>query len=362
MDQTCSRFILKRLSVLLLSGLMTGVVWAQAPNPPAAPAVSPAPPAAPAVSPAPPVSRPSEITIQVPDPSAKVVLKVGGQSFTKADIDALIQVLPPQAQRAIAAQGKKSLGDQYALFVMLSQQASQLHLDQTPEFAHRMALQKMVVGAQMAGDEINRTATVTPEEIQQYYTAHAADYDEITVRQIIVRKKPADAKTDPTHPAAPALPGLSPEEAKARAEAIRKEIVGGAEIKKVMDDFKAPGSVIIDAEPRKIHKGGMPPEMEKVAFALKDGEVSEVQELPQMLIFFQVVKHSRPELKEVTPEIEKNLHQQKVEAAMAELKKNAAVWMDEEYFAAPAKPAAGPTLGAPPAPRSAPTVAAPPKP
>jgi parvulin-like peptidyl-prolyl isomerase len=351
MDQNCSRHSLKLPFALLLSGLITGVVWAQAPK-----TATPTP----AGSQTP--SNPAGPTVQTPESADKVVLKVGGQLFTKADIDALIQGLPPQAQRSIAAQGKRPLGDQYAMTVMLSQQAQLHHLDQTPEFLHKLALQKLVLEAQSAGDEITQKAQATPEEVQQYYTAHAADYDEITVRQVVVRKKPAEAKTDPAHPAAPAGPGLSPEEAKTRAEAIRKAIVAGTDIKKVMDDFKAAGDVMIDAEPRKIHKGGMPPEMEKVAFALKDGEVSEVQELPQMLIFFQVVKHSRPELKEVTPEIEKNLHQQKVEAAMAELKKNAAVWMDEEYFAAPAKPAAGPTLGAPPAPRSAPTVAAPPKP
>ena len=248
MDQTGSRLSLNVLGVLIFSGLVTGVLWAQAPTPPAAPptpAISPAPapPAPPAVSPAPAVNKPSEPTLQVAEPPAKVVLKVGGQEFTKGDIDALIQSLPPQAQRAIANQGKKALGDQYALYVMLSQQAILRHLDQTPEFVQKLAVQKLVLEAQAAGEEINHTATVTPEEVQQYYTAHAADYDEIMVRQFVVRKKPAEAKTDPTHPAPLATPGLPPEEAKARAEALRKAVVGGTDIKKVMDDFKAPGTV-----------------------------------------------------------------------------------------------------------------------
>ena len=101
-------------------------------------------------------------------------------------------------------------------------------------------------------------------------------------------------------------PGLSPEEAKTRAEAIRKELAAGTDIKKVMEDFKAPGDVIIEAEPRKIRRGGMRPEMEKVAFALKDGEISEPVDLPQALVFFQVTGHSHVDLKDVTPEIEKN--------------------------------------------------------
>jgi parvulin-like peptidyl-prolyl isomerase len=275
-----------------------------------------------------------------------VVLKVGDQQFTKADIDFLVENLPPQAQQALATKGKKPLGDQYALVVMLSQQAHLHHLDQTPAFVRKLALQKEQLEAQAAFEEINQQTKVTPEELQQYYTAHAADYDEITVRQFVIRKKAAEPKADPAHPTASTVPGLAPEEAKARAEAIRKEVVAGTDIKKVMEDFKAP-DVIIEAEPRTVRRGGLPPEMEKVAFALKDGEVSEPADFHQSLLLVQVTGHSHLDLKDVTPEIEKSLRPQKMNAALDAVKKNANVWMDEQYFAAPPKPVEGPTLGAP---------------
>jgi hypothetical protein len=291
------------------------------------------------------VSKPAGPTVETPEPADKVVLKVGDQQFTKAQMDALIESLPPQTQQAIAAQGKKPLGDQYALIVLLSKQAELHHLDQTPEFAHKLALQKQQMEAQ---EEMSQRSNVTPEDVQKYYTEHTADFDEIMVRQFVVRKKPAPPKADPAHPTtAPAGPGLSPEDAKARIDSIRKEVTAGTDIKKVMDDFKAPGDVIIDAEPRKVRRGSMRPEMEKVAFALKDGEVSEPVDITQALIFFQVTGHSHQDLKEVTPEIEKKLKQQKVEAALAEVKKNSTIWMDDKYFAGPPKPPEAPTLGAP---------------
>ena len=334
MDQTCSRRTSKLIVALLLSGLVTGVARAQAPNPPAA-------------SPTPAASKPASPTVETPEPADKVVLKVGDQQFTKADIDFLIENLAPQAQRALTTQGKKQLGDQYALVVMLSRQAQLHHLDQTPQFVHKLTFQKQQLEAQTAFDEINQQAKVPPEEVRKYYASHAADYDEITVRQIVIRKKVVDPQADPGHPTALTGQGLAPEDAKARAEAIRKELAASTDIKKVMDDFKAPGDVIIEPEPRKVRHGGMRPEMEKVAFALKDGEVSEPVDAPQALVIFQVTGHGHADLKDVTPEIEKNLRQQKVDAALAEVKKTTTVWMDEQYFAAPPKPTEGPTLGGP---------------
>ncbi len=339
MDQTCSRRASRLLAGLLLSGLVTGVAWAQAPKPPAA---NPTP----AASPTPPASKPAGPTVETPEPADKVVLKVGDQQFTKADIDFLIENLPPQTQQAIATKGKRPLGDQYALIVILSRQASLHHLDQTPAFVRKLAFQKQQLEAQAAFEEINQQTKVTPEELQQYYTAHAADYDEITVRQFVIRKKAAEPKADPAHPTASTSPGPSPEEAKARAEAIRKELAAGTDIKKVMEDFKAP-DVIIEAEPRTVRRGGMRPDMEKVAFALKDGEVSEPVDVPQALVFFQVTGHSHVDLKVVTPDIEKILRQQKLDGALDAVKKNTTLWMDEQYFAGPSKPVEGPTLGAP---------------
>jgi parvulin-like peptidyl-prolyl isomerase len=302
------------------------VARAQAPN---APAASPTPAAA--------------ATVETSESADKVVLKVGDQQFTKADLDFLVESLNPQAQRAIAAQGKKPLADQFAIMVMLSQQAHLHHLDETPAFEHKLALQKRQLEAQAAFEEINQQAKVTPEEIDQYYTAHSADYDEIMVRQFTVRKKAAEPKADPAHPLAAPSPGLTPEEAKTRAEAIRKEVTAGTDIKKVVEDFKAPGDVIIETESRKVRRGGMPPEMEKVAFALKDGEVSDPVDTPQAVVVFQVTGHSHLDVKDVTPDIEKKMRQEKINAAMAEVKRNNAVWMDDQYFAAPPKP----TVGAP---------------
>jgi hypothetical protein len=220
MNNIWPQAVRKVLGTALMFGVTSGIVWAQAPKP-----ATPAPLA--------PISRATTPSAEAPVPASKVVLKVGNRQFTKADIDLLIADLPPQMQRNLASpDGKKTLGDQYSVLVALSEQAEAQHLEQSPEFIQRLAFQKDQLAAQAAYEALTADAKVTPEDIQQYYNAHTDEYDEITVRQIIVRKKVAEATNDPAHPTAAAGPGLEPDQAKARAEAIRKEILAGTDIKK----------------------------------------------------------------------------------------------------------------------------------
>ena len=288
-----------------------------------------------------PLANPNTLapTAASPEPPDKVVLKVGNQQFTKADIDKLIVNLDPRYQQSLATRGKKELGDQYALLVMFAQQARLLHLDEKPDFLQRLALEKEQLEAHSYEQEIIQQAKVTPDDIQQYYTAHATDYDEAMVRHFVVRIKAADQA---------AGMGLVPEEAKAKAEAIRKELAAGTDIKKVIEEFNAPAQgVNIEVEPRKIRNVPNLSAGDKAAFALKDGEVSEIQDAPQMLSFVQKTGHSQADLKDVAPEIERTVKQQKIQAAIEQLKKNTTVWMDDQYFVAAPKPPDRPTMGSP---------------
>lgn len=319
--------------VIFAWGLMVGVACAQAPNPPAKGA---APPASNSVAP----------TLRSAEGPATVVLKVGDQPYTKADIDFIIANLAPQVRQSVATQGRKPVGDQFALIVMLSEQAHNHHLDQTPAFEHKLAVQKQQLLAEAAYDEIAQQSKVGPDEVNKYYSDHTADFDQIMVRQIVVRKR---------SPGAQSGPGLAPEEAKSRAEAIRKELVAGKDIKKVAEDFKVPlpsdpkGDVIMQTEPQAVRRGGMRPEMEKASFALKDGEVSETFDLPQALVILQVTAHTHAELAEVSPQIEQTLQKQKIDSAIGELKKKTTVWMDDQYFGTQGRPRLEPGTAKPPA-------------
>jgi peptidyl-prolyl cis-trans isomerase C len=263
----------------------------------------------------------------------KVILKVGDQQVTQADMDFIVKGLNAQYQQALATQGRRPLGDQYALMLVLSQEALKQRLDAAPGVARQLALMRLQTLAQAEYEALSRQVKVTPEEVSQNYSAHPEEFDVAQVRQAVVRKK-ADGAQE-------ASPGLSSTDAKSRAEAIRRSLSSGVDVKKVAEEFQVPNTVMIDVDPRPIHHGEMVAELDKVVFQLKDGQVSEVVDLPQALVIVQVVTHQHQELKEVSTQIENSLRQQKVDAAVAQLKAKTPVWMDDAYFA----PAPHPSLG-----------------
>lgn len=295
----------------LLMGLLAVTGFAQQPSPPSPPTGA--------------TAAPAKTASSSPE---KVVIKVGDEQVTEADLQFLMGTLNPQAQQSVATQGRRSVGDQYALMILLSQEALRDHLDSSPRFRQQMALQRVQLLAQAEYQNLTSQVKVNPEEISQYYSTHQAELEQAQVRRFIIRKRPEGAKEG--------TPGLGPQEARARADSIRKAFAAGRSVKDVAQDFKGSSDVFIDTESQTIRRGQLPRDMDKAAFQLKDGELSDPMDTPQALVFLQVVRRRRPELKEVSGKIDSTLRQQKVETALTNLKKKTTIWMDEEYFKAPA--------------------------
>ena len=102
-------------------------------------------------------------------------------------------------------------------------------------------------------------------EIQAYYSAHAADYkvpEEVKTRHILITvAKGADAKTDAA--------------AKARAEALLKQIQGGASLAELAKtNSEDPGSKATGGELPMIPTSSLDPAYAKAAMALSPGQTS----------------------------------------------------------------------------------------
>jgi peptidyl-prolyl cis-trans isomerase D len=108
---------------------------------------------------------------------------------------------------------------------------------------------------------------VTNQQVAAYYQQHEKDFqvpEEVKVRHILIKvDKGADAKTDAA--------------AKAKAEALLKQIKGGADFAALATaNSDDPGSKEQGGELGMIQRGVTVPPFEKAAFALQPGQVSDV--------------------------------------------------------------------------------------
>ncbi len=290
-------------------------------------------------------TTPSPAPTAAPSSPDKVVLKVDDQSVTEEQIDKAIHTLPQQAQNSLARQGKKPLGDEYVVMLVLSREALSDHLDESPDFKETLALTRLKILAQEEIQRIQQRAVVTPEETSNYFAAHQSDFDELQVLQVTVRKKPEGAKEG--------TPGFPPEEAKARTEEIRQAFIAGQDPKQVADKFQMANIVRVDSQPFTLRRGQGPADMVKAAFELKPGQVTEAFDFGTSVGFVKVVSRQTEDLKTATPRIEGILRPQKINSALDALKAKSKIWMDDAYFASPTGPQIPPKPAATP---SAPAV------
>lgn len=302
-------------------------------------------------------ATPSAASASSPD---RVVMKVGDEQISQGELDSIIAALSPQVKQVIARQGRRPIGDQYAMMILLSNRAVSDHLDSNPAVSRELNLQRLQILAQAEYQNIADQIKVTPEEISDYYKAHSSDFDEVQIRQFAVRKKAAGGSASD--------PGLTDADAKSKINAIRSAVASGTDIAKVAQEFAKPNVILIDTAPRPVRHGQLLPDIEKAAFSLKDGQVTDVVDTPQAAVFAQVVGHQHQDLKDVSKEIENTLRQDKLQADMNALKQSSKVWMDDDYFKAPASETPGsgdekPDSGnpKPPAPASEAPHPAPPK-
>ena len=278
--------------------------------------------------------------------SGKVVLKAGTESVTEEDFNFVVESLPQRVQQTVASQGRRPIGEEYAMLLLLSQQAVAHKFDTTEDFRRRLAWQRIQWLAEAEVESIQSQVKISPEEITAYFTANPETFEEVQIRQVVVRKRPDGAPQN--------APGIPSQEAKARVEAIRAALAGGKDFKTVAGEFEKPNEVLVGADPRPVRRGVLPAEWDTAVFQLKDGELSQPLENEQAFILIQKLGSRRPELKDVEQEIEDLLRRQKVQSSLADLRKKEPVWMDEEFFAPPAPADTTPTQtpqGAAPAPQ-----------
>jgi peptidyl-prolyl cis-trans isomerase C len=252
----------------------------------------------------------------------EVVLTVGDRTLTAAQYEAIVHTsLPPEQQAAALGPAARQFAQNLIEALTLSSEAKKQGLDKDPQITLMLALQQENILANAAGNKIMKDVPIPDSAIQSYYDAHKNDYEILTAQQILVRVK--DAPTPPV----PGKPELSDEQALAKAQALRKRILAGEDFAKAAeaesDDLSDLGEVT---------RGQLPAEVEKVAFALKPGDVSEPVKTSFGYHIIQVRTHTVKSLADVKSEIEAKVRPEIAQKAIEALIAGTTVELNDEFF------------------------------
>jgi peptidyl-prolyl cis-trans isomerase C len=270
------------------------------------------------------------------DPNT-VIITVGDHKITAGQFEEYIRALPQQYQDTARGAGRRDFAKNLVELNVLADQAVKDGIDQKPEVKLQMEFQRDNMLAQAMFLNLQQQAAVSDAQVQVYYDAHKSDYEVLKARHILIRVKGGPM------PATPGKPELTDDEAKAKAEEIRKRLVGGEGFAKVAeaesDDTSSGKS---GGDLGEFKHGMMVPPFEKAAFALKPGDISEPVLSPFGYHIIQVESHSTRSLDEVKPEIVAQLRPQAARDAVQALTSKAKMELNDAYFgAAPAAPGAG---------------------
>jgi peptidyl-prolyl cis-trans isomerase C len=291
--------------------------------------------------PAPAIPQPAPATPSV-DPNT-VVLTFGDHHLTAQQFEALIKtVLPANQQAAALGAGRRAVAQQIVAMFVLSEEAVKRELDKRPDIALQLVFQRENILETALFKNMIQNAVVPDADVQSYYDSHQNDFVILRARHILIRVKGSPM------PAPAGKPELSDDEARAKAESIRKRLLAGEDFaalaQKESDDN---ATAIKGGDLGEFKHGQLVAPFEQAAFALKPGDIGEPVKSPFGYHIIQVQSHSVKSLADAKPDIlaqlKPGIARKEVEAMMNQTPYT----IDDAFFGpAPAPMAATP---APPA-------------
>lgn len=302
-------FSMKKLATILsAAALAAGSVFAQN-------NAAPAPAAAPAAAPAPAIA---------PD---AVVISAAGITVKRAEFEEAVKGLPQQYQEYALGPGKKQFAEDYLRMKLLSAAGLKAGLEKDPEVVAQInaVRDQIVAGAQLK--KMQDAVQVSDEELKKVYETRKSEFEKAKARHILVAFKGSPA-------AQPGKPELTEEQAKAKAEELRKKVETGAakfeDLAKTESDDTGSGET--GGYLGEFARGQMVPEFEQAAFTTEIGKLSPVIRTQYGYHFLKVEERTVTPFAEAKATLERAERSAKLQAETKKLVEDAKPAYDETYF------------------------------
>ncbi len=282
-----------------------------------------------------PANQPT-VTMSVEDPSSKpmlvvppdrIVVKVGDVSLTAAQFDQIVEALPEQYRAPARGAGRKQFADNIVRILVLSQEGKRRKLNENPAFQTQTMFLVANTLAGLTFQQISKDLPLDDTAVRKSYEDHKPEYEQVHALHILVRMQGS-----PT-PVKPGQKELTEAEALAKANDLRKKLVGGADFAALATaESDDAASAAKGGDLGTFKKGQMVPSFDQAAFTLKPGELSEPVKSQFGYHLIRVESHDFKSFEEVRPELERRLRPDLAQKALEELQKKANVVLDPEFF------------------------------
>lgn len=262
-----------------------------------------------------------------------IVIAAGDVAIRQSEFESALKTLPEQYQQYAMGPGKKQFAEDFLRMKMLAAAGTKAGLDKDPDVVNQLTLMKenLVANAQL--QKIEKGINITDEDLKKAYDAQKAQYEQVKARHILIAFKGSPAAQE-------GKPELTEEQAKAKAEELRKQIVAGTAkfeelAQKESDDV---GSGSRGGDLGEFNRGQMVPEFEKAAFEAKVGDVTQVVRTQFGYHIIKVDEHGSTPFEQVKDTLAKAQRQERLQAELDKMKNAAKPTFNDAYFTVPAAP------------------------
>ena len=280
--------------------------------------------------PATPAPTATTTTAPAADP---VIITAGTLAIHQSEFETAVKSLPPEYQTYALGPGKRQFAEDYLRMKLLASEGLKSGLDKTPDVQRQLELLKENLVAQEELKKLDASVTVSDADLKKAYDENKKDYEQVKARHILIAFKGSPA-------AQKGKKELTEAEAKAKAEALRAEIVSGKAkfedvAKKESDDVESGKT---GGELGSFGRGQMVPEFEAAAFNGKPGDITQPVKTQFGYHIIKIEEHTMTPFEQVKATLEKNAKQKKLRDTLDAIKENAKPVYDAAYFAPPAPP------------------------
>ncbi len=297
----------------------------------------------------------------------KAVVTIGDEMLTQAQVADMLRLLPPQ-QRSLFSKpsGKQTFADYIVRSKLGSREARKRGWDTRPEVEQTirqfeakletnqvrgllikdeedrkqvLALFKEALLMKVAEKELREELAVSAMEAGSYYQENAAAFDMVRGRRLVIRSKASNFFFGDNRPKDQTL---SDEEARAKAEKLRREIQEGADFEvmaaKHSEDPLTSGvggdtGIVRRGLPNKTLV--TPPEVD-LLLSMEPGDLSPIVQTPMGFALLKLEEKRKMSLAEAHPEIQARIRNQKLEDWYQQMRLQNRIVIDPSFFEASA--------------------------